>query len=241
MHGELFMGDANVELHGEAETNSGRNIENGSGTQNSKTTEGDVNGRGSDANVHGKSFMSDYEGHYTSEDSGSYHEREFEGYSNFCRDDYMDYGESPPEVKYLIGNKVQHKKQLQTDSTRKAASNQDSTQEAASNQGVPQEATSNQGVAHEAVSNQGAGAKFEGASTEFEGVGVSTVGLSGDEFEHACATRSASAKQGRAHTGDDHIEPNFVDPLLGDPQCRELNSNPGSSDDQEQPRYKFQK
>ncbi|KAL3520284.1 hypothetical protein ACH5RR_018433 [Cinchona calisaya] len=145
-------------------------------TEGGEVLEGDINGRGlvrlicieaNEVDVDGKSFMSDSEGHYTSEDGGSCNEREFEGYANFCRDDYMDYG-------------------------------------------VAQEAASSQGAAQEAASNQDTGVKFEGASI---------VGSSGDEFERACDAGSAGAKQARACTEDEHIEPDSVDPHLGDPQC----------------------
>ncbi|KAL3525860.1 hypothetical protein ACH5RR_014232 [Cinchona calisaya] len=161
VHGESFMSDANMELHGGVEANSRENIEDSNGTVNSGTiedgeavesgvnVEGGVNSGGaSEADVHGKSFMSDFEGNYTSEDSGNCDERKFEGYSNFCRDDYIDY-----------------------------ASNQGAVQEAASNQGATQEVASNQGTTQEAGSNQSAGAEFEGAGTEFQH--EDTVGSSG--------------------------------------------------------------
>ncbi|KAL3537569.1 hypothetical protein ACH5RR_000935 [Cinchona calisaya] len=193
---------------------------NGGTTEGSEVLEGGINSGApvrlicmgaNEADVDGNSFMSDFEGHYTSEDGGSCDEKEFEGYSNFCRDDYMDYGKPPLESQVLDEE-------------------QGEAQEVASNQGAAQEAASNQDAAQEATSNQGTGAEFECA-------GAGIVGSSGDEFERSYAAGSTGAKQKRAHTEDKHVEPDSVDHLLSDPQRWELNSNPGSSDDEEQSTY----
>ncbi|KAL3504217.1 hypothetical protein ACH5RR_034058 [Cinchona calisaya] len=162
VHGESFMSDANVEIHGAIEANSGEKVKDGNGTLN---------------------------GHYTSEDGGSCEEKEFEAYSNFCRDEYMNYGKPPPES-HVLDEK--------------------------------------QGVAQEVASDQGAGAEFQCAGI---------VGSSGDEFQCACVVGSVSAKQARAQTEYEHVETDFVDPLLGDSKGWELCSHFGSFDDKEKLRY----